>query len=297
MKSSSRPPISAAALPNPARGSRQRAALFTVLLLAASAVRSAPLSETTAVLTRPDPSAPAITFLSAGTDPAPAPSDVAAPPEGWQAVNLPGPFEAYVENKNLNKALDVIPGSLLWLAPKAGAGVLAIAQKGDPITITGLRGKWTQLRLERSLIGYIHPGPMPAAGSAQALPQPGPETAPNYAAMPPPSAAQAAPPEPPTTAPGKPAAEGASDQGAGILARTFEGRFVSTKHLFSPQRPYDWQLNDASGARTAYLDVGKLLLTDQIDKYAGHDVSVYGAVKPVPGTADIVVVIESLQLR
>jgi hypothetical protein len=212
-------------------------------------------------------------------------------------VSLPGPFEAYVENKNLNKALDVIPGSPLYSAPKADSGVLAIAQKNDRISITGLRGKWTQLRLEGPLVGYIHRGPLPAVGSAAAIAQPGPGAEVNNPQTPAPFAAAAAPSEPPSTAAGKPVADNATDQGAAVVARTFEGRFVSTKSLFAPKRPYEWQLNDPSGGRAAYLDVEKLLLTEQIDEYIGHEVSVYGTVKPVPGTEDIVVGVESLQLK
>jgi len=284
----------------PARGrrrfARNPAACFTALLLAAPSLHSAPLGATTAVQTQPDPSAPAITFLSAGTEPFPA-GDVAAPPSGWVAVSVPGPFQAYVENKSLNKALDVIPGSPIYLAPNSDSGVLETAQKGDRIVITGLRGKWTQLRLEKSLVGYIHPGPLPAAARAQPSPQSGPEPGVALADVPVLPASPAQPPGPPTTAPGKPAAEAAAGQAGGTLTRTLEGRFVSSKSFFAPQPPYDWQLNDPAGARRAYLDAGRLLLTDQIDKYIDHDVSVYGAVKPVPGTKDIVVVVESLQIR
>jgi hypothetical protein len=267
------------------------------LLLAAFTLRAAPLAGTTAVQTQPDPSAPAITFLGAGTEPVPAAADVAAPPAGWVAVSVPGPFEAYVENKNLNKALDVIPGSPLHLAPKEDSGVLAIAQKGDRIIITGLRGKWTQIRLEKSLVGYIHPGPLPAAVPAQPPGQPGTEAAGALTEAPALPAAPAPVSGPPTTAAGKPADEGALAQGSGVVTRTFEGHFVSSKSFFAPQRPYDWQLNDSAGARIAYLDVGRLLLTEQLDKYIDHDVSVYGAVRPVPDTKDIVVVVESLQLK
>ena len=271
--------------------------LQPALLFAASSASAAPLAGTTAEQTQPDPSAPAITFLGAGTEPVQAAADVAAPPAGWVAVSVPGPFEAYVENKNLNKALDVIPGSSLYLAPKEDSGVLAIAQKGDRIIITGLRGKWTQIRLEKSLVGYIHPGPLAAAGPAQPPGLPGTGAAGALTEAPALPAAPAPVSGPPTTAAGKPADEGAAAQGSGIVTRTFEGRFVSSKSFFAPQRPYDWQLNDSAGARIAYLDVGRLLLTEQLDKYIDHDVSVYGAVKPVPDTKDIVVVVESLQLK
>ncbi|MGD1031166.1 MAG: SH3 domain-containing protein [Opitutaceae bacterium] len=298
MKPSNRPPPPATGPSNPAcgrRAARIPAALFTAFFLAASAAHSAPLAETTAVQTQPDPSAPSITFLSAGTEPVPAPPGVVPLPDGWQAVTLPGPFEAYVENKNLNKALDVVPGSPVYLAPNPDSGVLAIVRKGDRVSITGLRGKWTQVRLDEPLVGYIHPGPLPAAGAAPA--QPLPEGAGNYSGAPAPAVSPAVPPEPPTTAPGKPAADTAAVSGPEVVARTLEGRFVSTKRLIGPKRPYEWQLDDPAGDRRAYLDVGKLLLTEQIDKYMGHEVSVYGTVKPVPGTPDIVVEVESLQLR
>jgi hypothetical protein len=81
------------------------------------------------------------------------------------------------------------------------------------------------------------------------------------------------------------------------LPRTFEGTFVSTHHAFSPRRPYDWQVNDASGQRYAYLDITHLLLTDQIENYAGHEVTVFGTARPVPGTKDLVIQIESLRLK
>jgi len=301
MKPSNRPPPPATGPSCPACGRRRvariPAAVFTAFFLAASAAHSAPLAETTAVQTQPDPSAPSITFLSAGTEPVPAPPGVVPLPDGWQAVTLPGPFEAYVENKNLNKALDVVPGSPVYLAPNSDSGVLAIVRKGDRVSITGLRGKWTQVRLDESLVGYIHLGPLPAAGAAPALPQPLPEGAGNPSGVPAPAASPAVPPAPPTTAPGKPAAENAGASGPEVVARTLEGRFVSTKHFLGGQRPYEWQLNDPAGDRRAYLDVGKLLLTDQIDKYIGREVSVSGTVKPVPGTPDIVVEVESLQLR
>jgi hypothetical protein len=56
-------------------------------------------------------------------------------------------------------------------------------------------------------------------------------------------------------------------------------------------------LNDDSGTRYAYLDVSKLLLTEQIEKYIDHVVVVYGAAKSVPQHKDIVIEVESLQLK
>jgi hypothetical protein len=146
-------------------------------LSAAASLTAAPLAVTTAVHTRPDASSPAISFLKAGTDPVPAANAPSTTPAGWIAIELPGPFEGYVENKDLSKSLDVKPGVAIRLAPKTDAGVLAVAEKDDKTTITGLRGKWTQISLQRKLLGYVNvaapaanqpPATAPAAAPAPA---------------------------------------------------------------------------------------------------------------------------------
>ena len=251
----------------------------------AAAGRAAPVSEPTAVQTRPDPSAPALTVLKAGTEPAPAPGDTSAP-AGWMAVSVPGPFEGYVHTADLAKSLDVKPGSSIYQAPADGAGVLTLAVKGQKTTITGLRGRWTQVRLDASLVGYIRLGPAALAGQSAALPQTVPFAPP----------APVASADIVSTEAGKPAALGADDASV-ALARFFEGRFLSSRRAFAPRRPYDWQIDDAAGSRIAYLDVSRLLLTDQIANYVGHTVEVFGAARPVAGTRDIVIAVESLSLK
>ena len=56
------------------------------------------------------------------------------------------------------------------LAPKVGAPVLTNATAEDKTTVTGLYGKWTQIKLERKLIAYIptkeKSGSLASAGSA-----------------------------------------------------------------------------------------------------------------------------------
>lgn len=274
------------------------AALSTAIALLASAVaQAAPLSETTAVHTKPDKSSPAVTFLKAGSEPAALPDSVATTPAGWLAIELPGPFEAYAQNKDLAKSLDVKPGSNLYLGPKLDSGVLTVAQKDDKATITGLHGKWTQLRLERKLTGYIYVGA--AAGYLPAIattPAGGTPVAP--ATPPAPAPLSAAPVSPGVygvAAAGQ--AVNLGDGGASVLARQFAGKFVSTRSPFKPRRPYDWALTDDAGKRYAYLDISKLLLTDQIENYANHNVVVFGAAKAVPDTKDIVIQIETLQLK
>src|SRR5207249_740524 len=87
------------------------------------------------------------------------------------------------------------------------------------------------------------------------------------------------------------------DGGSAALPRSFQGRFVSTRRPLAPRRPYDWALNDESGKRYAYLDISKLLQTEQIEKYTDHVVVVYGAARATPDGKDILIIVESLQLK
>jgi hypothetical protein len=64
-----------------------------------------------------------------------------------------------------------------------------------------------------------------------------------------------------------------------------------------PKRPYEWQLADGSGKRIAYVDLTKLLMTDQIENYAGHGVVVLGSLEPVKDTDDLVIEAEGLRLK
>lgn len=254
---------------------------------------AAPLAVTSAVHSRPDPASPTISVLNAGSDPTPAAAMMGTTPAGWMAVELPGPFEGYIENKDLAKSLDVKPGASIRLAPKPDAGVLAVAEQGDKATITGLRGKWTQISLEKKLVGYIKLG--------------GPAGSPPVAATPPPVAV--APSNAPITAPPvTPAAFGVAAPGqastavsvsdpTSSLPRQFVGRFVSTRRPFTPRRPYDYALNDDAGKRYAYLDTSKLALGDQLAKYADHTVVVFGAAKATDGGKDIVIEVQSVQLK
>jgi hypothetical protein len=260
-------------------------ALFTATWLIA-----APLTVTSAVHTKPDATSPALTYLKAGTEPTPAPNQPANLPAGWIAIELPGPFEGYVENKDLNKGLDVKPGASIRLAPKPDAGVLAIAEKDDKASITGLRGKWTQISLEKKLLGYVRVGGGTPAAPVAATPSP---TTP-----PPMSASPVSPGVYGATTTGQAAPMvNLGDGGGSTLPRQFAGRFVSTRRPLAPRRPYDYALNDDAGKRYAYLDISKLLLTEQIEKYIDHNVVVFGAAKNAPGGKDIVIEVETLQLK
>jgi hypothetical protein len=249
-------------------------------LACCASLRAATLSATTAVQSQPDPASPVITVLSAGAE-APTRSDKAGVvPDGWCAVEVQGPFEAYVKNKDLTKQLDVSPGAPVYLAPKDGGGVLTTFGQGDKAAITGLHGAWTQIRLEKTIVGFIRTSPdAPSAAAA-------PAAAPVPVAPAAPAPAVAAAPEAPAASTGTPA-----------LSRLFEGTLTGTRSLLSPHQPYPLQLVDASGGRIAYVDVSKLLQTDQIDAFRGHAVVVLGSFAAVAGSQDIVIIAEALRLK
>jgi hypothetical protein len=250
-------------------------------LACCASLRAATLSATTAVQSQPDPASPVITVLSAGAE-EPVHSDKAGVvPDGWSAVEVPGPFEAYVKNKDLTKQLDVTPGAPVYLGPKEDSGLLTTFEQGDKAVITGLHGAWTQVRLEKTLIGFIRTGPETASAAPAA-----PAAAPVPVAPAAPVTAVAPAPEAPAASAGGPA-----------LSRLFEGTLTGTRSLLSPHQPYPLQLVDASGGRIAYVDASKLLQTDQIDAFRGHPVVVLGSFQAVAGSQDIVIIAEALRLK
>jgi hypothetical protein len=250
--------------------------LLLAAAFAAASLRAAPLTETTAVQARPEANAPALAVLKAGTEPTLA-VGVTAPP-GWLAVELSGPYEAYVQNKDFLKSLDIHPGAAIRTAPKLNAPVLTRAEKGDAIEIIGLFGRWTQVKFSKKITGYIQvAGAMPAA--------------------PPPAPIVNAAPEPAPVAMDSNAPGHAVNSDANTLPRLLEGKIVSTRHPFTPRRPYDYELSDASGSRLAYVDVSHLLLTSHMENYIDHIVDVYGPVTPTNGGNDLVIMAESLQLK
>lgn len=267
--------------------------LVSIALAASSLLSALPLTEPTPVHVKPDSSAAAFTVLKAGSDAALASPQPASLPLGWAAIELAGPHEVYVQNKDITKSLDVRPGAELRQAPKADAPVLTLANAGETLDITGLHGRWTQLKLARPLIGYIKI-------TSAALP---------LASTPRPASLEAtAAPAPLAPPPVRAAAQGAvagdvsapvslGDSGGDAVPRIFQGRFISTRSPFRPRRPFDWALADESGSRFAYLDVSRLLQTEPIENYTGRTVAVLGAARPVPGTKDFVILVESLQLR
>ena len=272
---------------------RLRASLSIVfgLLAIAGPGLSASLSTTTAAHLRPDEGSPVVTLLKAGTAPTVATDATSSTPAGWLPVELPGPFEAYVLNKDIQKSLDVRPGASIHLSPKPEAPAFTTMEESDKAEITGLLGKWTQIRLEKRIVGYVRVAqsatPAPATvstnrGNVSTPMSPAPVPATAYGVT---TAGRAAP------------QIGLNDSGGASLPRLLAGKFVSTRSPFRPRRPYDWALNDDAGKRYAYLDVSKLLLTEQIESYIDHAVVVYGSAKAVPNSKDFVIEVESLQLK
>lgn len=286
---------------------KTKSILAALWLAAAASVQAAVLTATTAVHVTPSDSSAVITFLKAGSN-VTASSEISGNlPAGWIAIEIPSPVEAYVPNKDITKSLDVRPGAALHLQPSQESGVLTTAEAGDKIEINGVRGKWTRLSVSKKLLGYVQVGggavvtssPASAAPAATQAPAPKPAQAPAPKSVPAPVAA--APVQPGVygvSGTGQPAPMvDLGDGGSATLPRSYEGKFVSSRRPFAPKRPFDYQLNDSAGVRFAYLDLSKLMLTDAIEKYLDRTVAVYGVAKNIPGTRDIVIEVETLQLK
>ena len=250
--------------------------LSTAVLLLAAPLAAAPLMETTAIHAQPDAATPAIGYLKAGTEPTAAANTTA--PQGWMAIELPGPHEAYASNNDFSKSLDIHPGAAIRLMPKADAPILTTMQEGDKTEITGLRSGWTQIKLSKTVIGYINVG--------------GGSSAPRAAG------AMAMPPAPLPMAAGQPAPLLSSGP-ASALAHTYQGMLVETKRvmLIGPRRDYDYQLNNIDDKRIAFLDVSKVLVTEKMEQYVDRLVTVSGVLKQTPDGKSLVIEVESLETK
>jgi hypothetical protein len=272
---------------------RTFSALF--FLLAGTSAHAAVLGQDVDVRLRPDSSAPVIARFLAGTEPTPAPSAIATTPAGWMAVEVPGPFDVFVANGDVTKTLAISDGATLLLAPSAGATVLATMIAGDPVEITGLRGRWTEVRVQRSVVGYLPVSAVPASSQAS-LPIAQPALQPAPAPM---SPAPLPPPQPSIASTigspvfSAPVASAATDP----LPRIFQGRFASSQRPFTPRRPYEYQLNDDAGVRIAYVDLSGLMLTEQPDNYIGRVVVVSGLAENSADARSVVIHAETLVLR
>jgi hypothetical protein len=247
-------------------------------LLLAAASSAAPLMETTAIHSQPDIASAAIGYLKAGTDPIAAANATA--PAGWMAVEMPGPQEAaYVNNNDFSKSLDIHAGAAIRLKPKTDAPILATMQEGDKTEITGLRSGWTQIKLFKTIVGYIPIGGTPAASGAAPVP------------------AMSAPVVPAATP--APAAPPVNAGPATAMPRTLQGMLVATKRflLVGPRPNYDYQLNDNDGKRIAFLDVSKVAPRQKMETYVDQLVTVSGVIKPTDDWKNLVVEVQTLEAR
>ncbi|EIP96645.1 hypothetical protein OpiT1DRAFT_01067 [Opitutaceae bacterium TAV1] len=363
--------------PTPAaRPSRLSALLAIASLLVAAPLPALPATGDIEVHAQPSDTAPVIGSFPASRSPSPLTLPT-PPPQGWSAVEVPGPHSVYVANKDVLKNYDIRPGAEYRVSPSESAAVLGSADAADKTGLVGLKGQFTEYTLDRALVGYIRnrpataatadaaspvvtvvssdptdiaapapvapfdttltlgsgaqltplqtPVPGDAAASASALP---PAAAPTTTPPPPPSpdevAANAVAPLPPlltgngsafpastpppvaapvaaAAAPAEPfvpaPAGRAADTSATGLPRMILGTFASSKQFFRPSRPYPFQLNDGTGARYAYVDTSRLLLTEKLESFLGRKVVVYGTIRPAPDSKDIVIAAETLKLQ
>jgi hypothetical protein len=253
---------------------------IVLLALACTAARLAAdtLSADTAVFIQTDPKAPVIARLKAGSTV----TTVGDAPAGWRRIEVSGPFDAFVLNRDLTKGLEVRAGANIYAAPRKDAPVLTVAADGDKADVTGLHGiDWVEIKLEKKLQGFIAVG----------------ETANT-----PPTTAQ------PTLAPVAPALPAAPNGGLGRpvpmtgdtadLPRLFAGRLVLARRpILNPNPPYDYQVTDANGRRFAYVDTQRLRLTEKIESFLDRDITITGTVRNTVDGKDLVIAAEAMTLK
>jgi len=252
--------------------------LIPAALLLAASLTAAPLLETTAIQSQPDASAPVIGYLKAGSEPVAA-AGVSAP-SGWMAVEMAGPHEGYVNNSDFSKSLDVHPGAAVHVQPRADAPVLTTMQDGDKSEITGLRSGWTQIKLFKTITGYIRIGGVsPAPGATGATP---------VAALPPPAVSAA-----------EPAPVLVSSSPANPLARMFQGKLVRAGRILfvAPRRDYQYQLENGEGQRIAFLDLSHVLTTEKMELILGHQVKLTGVLRQTENGKNLAIEVVSIEAQ
>ena len=234
------------------------------------------LTADTAVFVQTDPKSPVLTRLKAGSTV----TVVGEAPAGWRRVEVSGPFEVYVHNRDITKGLEVREGASIYAAPKKDAQLLAIAVAGDKTEITGLHGDYCQVKLEKKLQGFI------AVGEAANTPA---ETKPMFSIT-----APAAPAAPVTTA-GHPVPITGN---TADLPRLFAGKLVLARRaILNPNPLYDYQLVDVSGRRFAYVDTKRLVLTEKIETFLDCNITITGTVRNTVDGKDLVIAAESMVLK
>jgi hypothetical protein len=237
------------------------------------------LATDTAVFVQADPKSPVITRLKAGT----AVHYVGEAPAGWRRVEITGTFEAYAHSRDISKGLEVNEGAKIYAAPAKNSPVLTVAQKGDKTEVTGLHGDFCQIRLEKTLQGFV------ATGAVANTP---PEIPKSLLAT---TAPPAAPVASPTAGPGRPVPVSGN---TADMPRLFSGRFLSARRpLINPNPLYDYQLADANGRRFAYVDTKRLVLTERIESYLGLVVVINGTVRNTVDGKDLVIEAETISTK
>lgn len=276
--------------------------LLTVLALLTAAAQAATLDAPLPAYASPDVKAPILGSAKAGTR-----ITAGTAPSGWAAVELEGPHTVYVTEKDTLKNYEVRPGAAYHSLPRADSPVLGLAGENDVAELADIAGRYNKFSLRKAITAYVRIPPTPVA-PIPATPAPQSATAPRTAPAAPTASTTPKPDAPllddvngtlnndipassPTT-PGQTVATGEPN-----LARTFFGVIGSTRSAFRPRRPYDFQLNDASGSRIAFLDVSKLLLTEQIGAFIGRPVALFGTAEKTDTTGEIVVRVETLKLQ
>ncbi len=253
---------------------------FVLLACALTAARltADTLTADTAVFVQTDPKSPILARLKGGTTI----TVTGEAPAGWRRVEVSGPFEAYVHNRDITKGLEVREGASIYAEPRKDAPLLTLAAPGDKTEITGLRGDYCQIKLEKKLQGFI------AVGETANTPV---DTKPVFS-----TAASAAPvPAAAVTTPGHPVQLTGN---TADMPRMFAGRLVLARRvILNPNPPYDYQLTDASGRRFAYVDTKRLQLTDKIEAYLDLNITITGTVRNTVDGKDLVIAAESMQLK
>jgi hypothetical protein len=240
-------------------------------LAAATVLPADPLERDATVYATPDPAALVIGSLPKGTSPELAAADA---PDGWLAVLVPGPQDVYVRNSDVGKNLDIKPGSSLYVAPDTSAPAVGRMEAGDKAELKGLRGDWTLYSYEDPLTGFIKLStPVSMASEPTA-------------------------PSPITGASVVPRADASNISATGV-PRFVEGRFTATRGFIGFRHPYNFQLVDTRGVRIAYLDISRLLLTENVQNFEDRIVIIYGTASRLEDKRrkGIVIEVESLHLK
>jgi hypothetical protein len=244
----------------------------------------------------PDATSPILGTARAGTRIA-----AGTAPSGWAAVELAGPHTVFVTQRDTLKNFTVRPGASYLSQPRADAPVIGLAGDNDPVDFADVSGRFNKFSLNKPIIAYVRIPTTPVAPVAAA-----PAARPSAPAQPAAPAAPAGDLPPlmddlPGTLPQNIPATRSVPPGQGVqageprLARTFFGVVASSRNPLRPRRPWDFQINDDAGARIAYLDISRLLLTEQIEFFIGRPVTILGTADTVGN--DLVIRVESLKLQ